>query len=49
MKIALHSVSYGGVWKGQYMLSLENLDKAAKKILNYMRNLIAEVEKKVKK
>jgi sugar phosphate isomerase/epimerase len=27
----------------------ENLDKAAKKTLNYMRNLIAEVEKEVKK
>lgn len=27
----------------------ENLDKAAKKALNYMRNLIAEVEKEVKK
>ncbi len=49
MNLGLHSVSYGGVWKGQYMLSLENLDKAAKKMLNYMRNLIVEVEKKVKK
>jgi len=29
--------------------SEENLDKAAKKTLNYMRNLIAEVEKEVKK
>jgi len=24
MKIALHSVSYGGVWKGQAVLSLED-------------------------
>jgi sugar phosphate isomerase/epimerase len=27
----------------------DNLDKAAKKTLNYMRNLVAEVEKEVKK
>ncbi len=49
MNLGLHSVSYGGVWKGQYMITLENLDKAAKKILNHMRSLISEVEKKVKK